>query len=255
MDKKTILQNFGEDDRAEVLKLYEKYILSKDRDITLFGNNFCSPNVWKYFQKFLTDKDFEISCYGLFEEAERRMIAFNNRYDSPFPLKKVRIVTTSKFNTISHKDYLGAILALGIKRSKIGDLLVKDNYCYLPVCEGIHEFVVSNLVSVGNKPCLVEVLDDNFIPPEPVFNDMIILVPSLRIDTIVSKLCNISRGKAQNIIDSGKVLIDYNSVKSKAEDVRVGQRITIRGSGKFILGEIVGNSKSGKFKVKIKKYT
>ena len=84
---------------------------------------------------------------------------------------------------------------------------------------------------------------------------MIILVPSLRIDTIVAKLCNISRGKAQNTIDGGKVLIDYNIVKSKGEEVRVGQRITIRGNGKFILGDIVGNSKSGKFKVQIKKYT
>ena len=51
MDKNIILQNFGEDDRAEVINLYEKYILSKDRDIPLFGNNFYSPNVWKYFEK------------------------------------------------------------------------------------------------------------------------------------------------------------------------------------------------------------
>ncbi|HEY5524479.1 MAG TPA: S4 domain-containing protein, partial [Clostridium sp.] len=142
-----------------------------------------------------------------------------------------------------------------IKRNKIGDLLVKDNFCYLPVCEGIHEFIVSNLISIGNLSCLVQVLDDSFIPPEPVFNEMIILVPSLRIDTIVAKLCNISRGKAQNTLDGGKVLIDYNTVKSKGEDVCVGQRITIRGTGKFILGDIVGNSKSGKFKVQIKKYT
>jgi RNA-binding protein YlmH len=255
MNKNIILQKFGEDDRAEVINLYEKFILSKDRDISIFGNNFYSPNIWKYFEKFLTNKDFKVSSYGLFEEAERKMIAFNNRYDIPFPLKKVKIVTTSKFNMMSHKDYLGAILALGIKRNKMGDLLVKDNCCYLPVCEGIHEFIVSNLTSVGNSPCLVQVLEDSFISPEPVFNEMIILVPSLRIDTIVAKLCNISRGKAQNTLDGGKVLIDYNTVKSKGEEVRVGQRITIKGTGKFILGDIAGNSKSGKFKVKIKKYT
>lgn len=255
MDKKTILQSFGEDDRAEVINLYEKFILSKDKDITLFGNNFYSPNVWKCFEKVLTNKDFKVSSYGLFEEAERKMISFNNRYDIPFPLKKIKIVTTTKFNMISHKDYLGSILALGIKRNKMGDLLVKDNFCYLPVCEGIHEFIVSNLTSVANSPCSVQVLEDNFIPPEPVFNEMIILVPSLRIDTIVAKLCNISRGKAQDILDGGKVLIDYNTVKGKGEEVHVGQRITIRGTGKFILGDIVGNSKSGKFKVQIKKYT
>lgn len=255
MDKNTILKNFGEDDKADVINLYDKFVLSKDRDISLFGNNFYSPNVWKYFEKFLTNKDFIVSSYGFFEEAERKMISFNNRYDSLFPLKKIKIVTTSKFNTISHKDYLGAVLALGIKRNKIGDLLVKENFCYLPVCEGIHEFIVSNLTSIGNSPCLVQILEDDFIPPEPVFSERIILVPSLRIDTIVAKLCNISRGKAQNALDGGKVLIDYNTIKNKGEEVSVGQRITIRGNGKFILGDIVGNSRSGKFKVQIKKYT
>lgn len=255
MNKKMILQNFGEDDRAEVINLYEKFILSKDRDISLFGNNFYSPNIWNYFQGKFSNENFKVSSYGFFKEAERKMISFNNKYDIPFPFKKIKIVTTAKFNSLSHKDYLGSILALGIKRNKMGDLLVKDNFCYLPVCEGIHEFIVSNLTSVGNSSCLVQVLDDDFIPPEPVFNEMIILVPSLRIDTIVAKLCNISRGKAQNILDGGKVLMDYNTVKSKSEDVHIGQRITIRGTGKFILGDIVGNSKSGKFKVQITKYT
>lgn len=65
----------------------------------------------------------------------------------------------------------------------------------------------------------------------------------------------LSRSKAQDVIEAGKVLVDYNTIRDKSKEVLSGERITIRGVGKFILGDIVGNSKSGKYKVIIKKYT
>ena len=65
----------------------------------------------------------------------------------------------------------------------------------------------------------------------------------------------LSRSKAQDGIEAGKVLVDYNTIRDKSKEVLSGERITIRGVGKFILGDIVGNSKSGKYKVIIKKYT
>ena len=81
-----------------------------------------------------------------------------------------------------------------------------------------------------------------------------IIVPSLRLDNIVSKLSNISRGKAVEIIDSDKVLIDYSKLIDKSKEIKDGQRITISGVGKFIIGEIVGNTKSGRYKVKMNKF-
>ncbi|MDS0527311.1 YlmH/Sll1252 family protein [Clostridium sp. SHJSY1] len=255
MDKQVLLKNFGDDDRTEVLNLYEKYIMAKERDIPLFGNNFYSPNVWKFFEKSLGSKEFSISSNGYFEDSERRMIAFNNIYEIPFPFKMIKITNSSKFSTLSHRDFLGALLALGIKRTKIGDLLVNDNCCYFPVCEEISDFVIENLKSVGKSPCNVAILPNDFIPPVVQFLEMVILVQSLRVDAIISKIAKVSRDKAQKMINEGKVLIDYNLVKSKSLEIQTGERITIRGFGKFILGDILGNSKSGKFRVAIKKYT
>ncbi|MBD7910054.1 MULTISPECIES: YlmH/Sll1252 family protein [Clostridium] len=255
MDKKTLLKNFEDGDKPEVLNLYEKYNLAREREIPLFGNNFYSPKVWKFFEKVLGNNDFNISSNGFFKDSERRMISFNNIYNIPYPFKVIKITSSSKFNIPSHRDYLGALLALGIKRNKIGDLLVDENYCYFPVCEEIEEFIVSNLKSIGKSPCTVEILLEDFIPPEVKFDEIIILVQSLRVDSIVSKLVKISRGKAQTMIDEGKVLIDYNSAKNKSSEVQIDETITIRGFGKFILSDILGNSKSGKFKVLVKKYT
>lgn len=255
MDKQALLKNFGDDDRTEVLNLYEKCSIAKERDIPLFGNNFYSPNVWKTFEKSFGSKDFIVSSDGYFKDAERRMIAFNNVYEIPFPFKMIKVTNSSKFSTPSHRDFLGALLALGIKRTKVGDLLVQDNCCYFPVCEEICDFVVDNLKSVGKSPCSATILPEDFIPPVVQFTEIIILVQSLRVDSVVSKIAKVSRDKAQKIIDEGKVLIDYNLAKSKSLEIQVGERITIRGFGKFILSDILGNSKSGKFRVVIKKYT
>ena len=255
MDKKTLIQSFNEEDRLEVLNLYEKYELAYQRDIPMFGNNFYTPNVWKFFEKFMGTTDFKVKSYGFFEDAERRMISFNNLYEIPYPMKILKIVNSSKFNTLNHRDYLGALLGLGINRNKIGDLILKDGECYLSTCEDISDFIVNNLNTVGKAPCKVIILEDDFIPFTPEFKEEIILVPSLRVDSIVSKLMKISRSKAQDVIESAKVLIDYNIVRDKSKEVLTSERITIRGVGKFILGDIVGNSKSGKYKVIVKKYT
>ena len=255
MDKKTLLQSFNEEDRLEVLNLYEKYELSYEKDIPLFGNNFYPPNIWKFFEKFTSTNDFKVTSSGFFEDAERRMISFNNIYEIPFPMKILKIVNTSKFTTPSHRDYLGSILGLGIKRNKLGDLIIKSGECYLPVCEEIADYIISNLETVGKSPCKVILLEEDFIPFTPEFKEEIILIPSLRLDSILSKVMKLSRSKAQDVIEAGKVLVDYNTIRDKSKEVLSGERITIRGVGKFILGDIVGNSKSGKYKVIIKKYT
>lgn len=77
----------------------------------------------------------------------------------------------------------------------------------------------------------------------------------MRIDGIVSKIINISRSKAQAMIEQGQVLIDYVKIKDKSYELKGQERITIRGFGKFIVGNSIGNSKSGRIKIIIKKYT
>ena len=254
MDKNKVLSNFGEEDRSEVLNLYEKYILAMEKDITVFGNSFYPPNVWNYFKMNFETKDFKVEDCGFFQEAERRMICFNNIFNTPFPFKVIKINNMSKFNTLTHRDYLGSVLSLGIKRNKIGDLLVKDQSCFLAVCEDISEYILSNLTEVSGSPCRVKVLEEYETVPSAEFEEFTIMVQSLRIDSIVSKLTKLSRVRAQSLIEEGKVLLDYNRTRDKSSEVVCGQRITIRGFGKFIAGETIGNSKSGKIKINIKKY-
>ena len=144
-------------------------------------------------------------------------------------------------------------MALGIEREKLGDLRVIDDYAIVPIYEEVADYILYELRSVGRAPVSTEEVDEDNLPKSN-FLEGVIIVPSLRLDNIVSKLANISRGKAVDIIDSGKVLIDYSKSIDKSKEIKDGQRITISGVGKFIIGEIVGNTKSGRYKVKMNKF-
>ena len=253
--KEKIAKYFTDDDRNDALNLYEKYLLARDKNITVFGKNFYTPNIWMWFEKNLSSNDLKIESNGLLDDSERRMVSFNNIYKSPFPMKLIKIESTSKFSNLTHRDFLGGILSLGIERNKIGDLLVNNNTCYVPVHEEVEDFIVYNLNRISKVICNVKVVDDFEFLPKVNFEEEVVLVSSLRIDGIVSKIINISRSKAQAMIEQGQVLIDYVKIKDKSYELKGKERITIRGSGKFILGNSIGNSKSGRIKVIIKKYT
>lgn len=206
-----------------------------------------------YFTKNFNANDFLVEAKGAFEECDRKILAFNNIYSTPFPYRIIKITNKSKFSNLSHKDYLGSIMALGIEREKLGDLRVIDNYAIVPIYEEVADYILYELSSVGKAPVSVEEIQEDNLPKSN-FLEGTIIVPSLRLDNIVSKLANISRGKAVEIIDSGKVLIDYSKSIDKSKEIKDGQRVTISGVGKFIIGEIVGNTKSGRYKVKMNKF-
>ena len=180
--KKKISKYFTDDDRDEALNLYEKYMLSKEKDIPMFGKNFYTPNIWSWFEKNLCNKDFKVETNGFFEDAERRMISFNNIYENPFPMKLIKIQNTSKFSNLTHRDFLGGILSLGIERNKIGDLLVDKNICYVPVYKEIENFIINNIDKISRVVCSAEVIETFELLPKINFKEEIILVSSLRID-------------------------------------------------------------------------
>lgn len=249
-----INKHFIGDDKDEAVNLYERYLLAKTRDITTFGKNFYTPNIWDWFQKNLSTKYFKVETYGIFEDSERRMVCFNNNFNNQFPMKLIKIRNTSKFSSITHRDYLGGLLALGIERNKIGDLFVDNDICYVAVCEEIESYITTNLQKISNVNCSTEVLDNFTLLPKAKFKEEIILVSSLRIDGVVSKITNLSRSKIDNFIDQGQVLVNYVKIKNKSFELKDKDKITIRGFGKYILGETIGKSKSGKIKIIVKKY-
>lgn len=253
ISKDEILKNFLKEDTEYILKVYETMNLAYSKGITTFTNFFCKPNIWNYFVKKFNSKNFKVEAKGAFDECDRKILVFNNIYNIPIPYRILKVNNKSKFNNLSHKDYLGSIMALGLNREKLGDLRVIDNYAIVPVYEEIADYIMEQLNNVGKSPIVVEEINQEHLP-KCNYIEEIIIVSSLRIDNIVARLARLSRGKAIELIDNGKVLIDYSKNYQKKKEIKINQRITIGGTGKFIIGDIVGNTRSGKFKVKINKF-
>lgn len=255
MNKETIIRKFIGEDKNKAINLYEKMIISYNRDIPMFGSEFYTPNIWKFFCDEEKINGLKVESEGVFEDSERRMICFNNNFYLPFPTALLKITVNTKFNKVFHNQYLGSILSLGLERNKIGDLIVKDNTCYVVVHEDIKDYIISNLIQIGKAKCNVEEVDKTTNEVTYNFENITINISSMRIDSVVAKLINKSRNIAQSMIDEGLVLVNYSTVRDKSFEVKREDRITIRKYGKYILGECTGYTKSGKCKIDIKKYT
>ncbi|WP_418222525.1 YlmH/Sll1252 family protein [Clostridium isatidis] len=252
--KELLLNTFSEEDINLAIKVYEKYKLAYEKGIPVYVNEFIPPSIWYFFLENSKKSEVMVETSGVFEEAERRIIFFNNFYDSSYPIKVLEIRNKSNFSKLEHKDYLGAVLSLGIERSKLGDVVILENAAYFPVLEEISEYIINNLSIIGRSPVEIKEIKDFNILPEIRFEETIINLASMRLDNIVSKLANISRAKASQIIDNGKVLINYARAKDKSQEIKKNDRITIRGIGKFAIGDLVETTRSAKVKVIIKKY-
>lgn len=255
MDKRSFESMFEIEDKQVIWNIYDKMILAERSGRLIFSNEFYPPYIWKVLENDLFDVNFSIKSFGVFEEAERRMLSFSSCDLSSFPISVLRITNKSKYSKLQHKDYLGAIMSLGIKREKFGDIILKENSCYVPVYSDIAEFVLSNLSFVGKNPVDIHLLQDIFADmPSVNMEEMTIISTSLRIDCIISSICNVSRNQAAEMLSSGKVMIDYIQINQRDKIVKFGSILTIRGFGKYKIVKDIGNTQKGRIKLSIKKY-
>jgi RNA-binding protein YlmH len=234
--------------------IYDKMILAKKTNRTVYTLEFYTTKICEVVESLGEDIGIEVYSYGIFENAERKIIAFADNTILHYPVSLIRVKGNSKFNNLKHKDYLGAIMALGIKREKFGDLILSNDECYIAVHQEMVDYIKINLTSIGKSNCNIEVLDIHRCEiPKYSFEKIIVNVSSFRIDCVVSTLCNIARGKAEELIRQNKVLVDYSQDFRKNKVLKCDSTITVRGYGKFKIVEEVGWTNSGKIKVLVKK--
>ena len=157
-----------------------------------------------------------------------------------------------KFKSISHRDYLGALLNLGIKREKIGDIIIHDNFCQVVVSEDICDFIIINLEKVSkNKVKVKEITVKDIIESEQNFKEISFTVSSLRLDSVIGGVYNLSRSESLKIIKGEKVHVDYEKIISPSKEIKTNSLISVRGHGRAII-EIGDMTKKGRIKIRAK---
>ncbi len=242
----------GEEDIKSYL--YEKYIQAIRTDKPISVKFFLTPKYWSCLEEFCQGQNIPYVTEGFFPEGERRLFLFNY-YPGDEIIGEVIVITNkSKFKLLKHKDYLGSILALGIEREKLGDIVVKENKAYIAVMKDISGYIISNLTTIGKNPCDIVPLRPNDELPKVHMEECKIIVTSRRLDVIVAALANLSRNDSIKAIEQGKVLLNYIDIKEKSQQVRSPSTITIRGYGKYIIYDTVSNTKSGREVISVKKF-
>ena len=155
-----------------------------------------------------------------------------------------------------HRNYLAAVMLQGLGRERIGDIIVHDNEAYIVVLKENAEYLKNSLQDLTRfKKSKISIIDFEDIKiKQQEFEESNIKVASNRIDAIVAEITKTSRNKAEEYIDSKRVLINYQEETKYTRNVKEKDVLVIRGSGKFIVENIGDKNKKGKLIINIKKY-
>lgn len=235
----------------------ESYLITN----TNFLDVYQQSTVIEYLRK---RKGVHYDFYGGFEEGERKIALFFPEYaegsgyikenSDLSPIVSLKI-SKDAFSSLSHRDYLGAVIGLGIKREAVGDIIVTDKGCTMAVIRNVAQYIRDNLSSVGRGTVKVTI-SDSFDDTENnvVFETKRCYVSSMRLDGVLSAAFSISRNTAVDKIRRGEVLL--NGIVMSKSDARVpfGSKLVIRGSGKVMIDEDAGMTKKGRQAFIIRKF-
>ena len=166
-------------------------------------------------------------------------------------------VIPSVKNKLLHKDYMGSIYSLGITDENIGDIFLKDSNAYFFIFNENLDYFKYNLSYVGRISVKLEFIDINKDEIKDLkidYNSININVLSLRVDIILAEIYNLSRNEVKNKIENGDLFINSKQVYFIAENVKENDIISFKRCGKIKVGNIIGNTRSGKIILNVKKY-
>ncbi len=204
--------------------------------------------------------------FGGYEDAERTVCVFLPDYvddiemffsedPSSCPIGILRSTYAAGAPAPSHRDYLGSLTGLGIKREKLGDIVVYDGGADIIFLKEIEKFLLKEYNSAGRVRLDVASVPLNDLhKPEFKIKTERGSVASMRLDNLISEIFSLSREKSAEAIDGGIVFVDGVKVIKTDAKVNVGSKLVLRGQGKAIVKEIAGNTRSGRTAVIYDKY-
>lgn len=268
MNRQEILNKYdNEEDRILVSKLLDRIEFVEKKN-NVENTEFLSLHQIEILEKVLkTIKYTNYTIYGGYENAERAIIIlYPEKLETVFEKKLfdynniMQVLRITLPNEIrgkyNHRDYLGAIVKVGIKREKVGDIIVSIDGADIIATKEIISYLItslSDLTRFSKSNFEIHKIDElNIAPPKTEI--MNIIVPSMRMDSIVSEIIRTSRSKAMEVINTERVFINGELVTKNAKMLKEKDMITVRGKGRFKVNKILNSTKKGNLVVEVEKY-
>lgn len=266
MDKQQILKEYRkQEDKMCLSQILDKIEFSKSKqkiEYTDFLDMYQVALVENFFRK-IKFKNYKL--YGGYEEAERKVaIIYPEKYDEEMIkknynkiLKVVKIILPEEEKgKYSHRNYLGGIVKLGLKREKVGDIVVSKKGAEIITLTEFSKILLQQLPSLTRfeNSKIIEKEIDKLEIQEVNIEEVKIIVPSLRMDNIVSDLIRTSRNKAVEVIKQERVFVNGQNETKPSKLIKIGDKITVRGKGRFVVKQIEGTTRSGRTVLVIEKF-
>lgn len=267
MNKQELLKKYNEQDKLLLSKILDKIKFTKEK------NKISNTDFLNLYEQQITEellkrlKQTNYIFYGGFNEQERKLlIVYPEKLATVFKYNILNIEEIIKIIRIElpnqmqgkyvHKNYLSGLMKLGIRREKIGDIIVDNSGADIIVKEDALKFLLQELGNLKrfSKSKIYEI-NIKDVKKQKIEKEQIkIIVPSLRLDSIVSELAKMSRTKAVEIILAEKVLVNYSIQTKTSKEIKIKDIITIRGKGRFTIKEVIGTSKKNNQIILVEKF-
>ncbi len=219
--------------------------------------NMNEQNIWISMKQELPK--IKYFTYGGFNDAERKILCFcgdENTTDPEvlnWPISCIRIMPVNqKFSdSLSHRDFLGAVLNLGIDRNKVGDILIHENKGYLFCVNTIGSYIIDQLSKIKHTTIRAEIIEGKDFDYKPKLKEITGTVSSVRLDSLLSVAFHSSRSSLTGLIEGGKVFVNSREVLSNSYQLKEKDIVSVRGLGKFIYEGADYRTKKGRYSVRI----
>lgn len=206
---------------------------------------------------FLKKEKVKYCCFGGYSEASNVFLCIMPEWleeeNVVFPISIIEFGYRTNV-LLTHRDFLGTVMALGITRNSIGDILVDSQKTYMFVAESISEYIISQVSKVGSVGVTVKLSNETSFNYVAKMSEHTETVASLRLDCVVAALCNCGRKKACELIESGCVILNSSVIKKCTSLIKQNSIISVRKFGKFIIDDCSGFTKKQRIVLKYKKY-
>lgn len=261
MDRNKLLDRaHGDEDRLLLAKILDRQSQSQRKSIPVC-TDFLSPHERALAEDVLRAAEISPETHvasGGYGGAERQAILFLPDWQAPetaeFPFRYLRASYHPEYG-LSHRDFLGSLMGLGIVREKVGDLLVGERSCDLIVADSVAEFLLRDWTQAGRAPLKVTAVSaEDLNVPEIRCEEVRDTVQSLRLDAVAATGFRMPRGRAAELIEGGHVEVNWRDCVKPDHLLAAGDTVSARGFGKFKLEQVGGTTRKGRTGIVLKRY-
>lgn len=218
--------------------------------------DFLDPREQKIVETIVgtTNDDIQLKQFGGGAYTERKRIIIAPFYEeideSAFELTLIEATYQAKFNVLTHRDVMGSFLSLGIMRKKLGDIFVENGIIQIILDKKIAPYVLTNLTSIKRaKIKFSEKPITEWKQKEPIWIESVKTVSSLRLDTVLKEIYQLSRKQSSEYISKKYVKVNYKFIEDAKFTLQEGDLISLRSKGRSKLVQVNGRTKKDKYKI------